>query len=132
MHNLGTSSVKKNHKQTRTYKTHHGLDLGEATTFPLIVYFVPLHEAHIQMAFCFKTPKQESQNSQIVTTLALSSRPRQRLARAQAKRNVRECEDEDSHSQASSHFGSWSPDGLPNLQRVIIEVKTPRIEEFFI
>jgi hypothetical protein len=35
-----------------THKTHHGLDLGEATTFPLIVYYVPLHEAHIQMAFC--------------------------------------------------------------------------------
>jgi hypothetical protein len=31
--------------------------LGEATTFPLIVYFVPLHEAHIQMAFCPGAPK---------------------------------------------------------------------------
>jgi hypothetical protein len=28
---------------------------GEATTLPLIVYFVPLHEAHIQMAFCLGT-----------------------------------------------------------------------------
>jgi len=27
-------------------------NLGEATTFPLIVYFVFLHEARIQMAFC--------------------------------------------------------------------------------
>ncbi len=25
---------------------------GDTTTFPLIVYSVPLHEAHIQMAFC--------------------------------------------------------------------------------
>jgi hypothetical protein len=33
-------------------KTHHGPDLGEATTFPLIVYYVPFHEAHIQMTFC--------------------------------------------------------------------------------
>jgi hypothetical protein len=32
------------------------LDLGEATTFPLIVYFVPLHEAHIQMGVS-KFPK---------------------------------------------------------------------------
>jgi hypothetical protein len=40
-----------NHEQTWTHKTHHGLDLGEAITFPLILYFVPLHEAHIQMAF---------------------------------------------------------------------------------
>ncbi len=35
--------------------------------------------------------------SQTVTTLALGSRPRQRLVRTHAKRSVRECEDEDSH-----------------------------------
>jgi hypothetical protein len=29
--------------------------------------------------------------------------------------SVKECEDEDSHSQVSSHFGSWNPGGLPNL-----------------
>jgi hypothetical protein len=50
----------------------------------------------------------------------------------QAKRSVRECEEEDSHSQVSSHFGSWSPSGLSNLQRIIAEVKTPCIKEFFI
>jgi hypothetical protein len=43
-------------RTTQTHKTHHGLDLGEATTFPLIVYFVPLHEAHIQMAFISRLP----------------------------------------------------------------------------
>jgi hypothetical protein len=32
-------------------------DLGEATTFPLIVYFVALHGGHIQMVFCPRTPK---------------------------------------------------------------------------
>jgi hypothetical protein len=31
-------------------------DLGEAITFPFIIYYVPLHEAHIQMAFCLGTP----------------------------------------------------------------------------
>ncbi len=31
--------------------THHDLDLGETTTFPHIVYSVPLHGTHIQMAF---------------------------------------------------------------------------------
>jgi hypothetical protein len=50
--------------QTQTHKTHHGLDLGEATAFPFIVYFVPFHDAHIQMAFCPGTPKWESRNSQ--------------------------------------------------------------------
>jgi hypothetical protein len=53
-----------NHEQTRTHKTHHGSDLKEAITFPLIVYSVPLHEAHIQMAFCPGTSKWESRNSQ--------------------------------------------------------------------
>jgi hypothetical protein len=46
-----------NDRQTQTHKTHHGPDLGEATTFPLIVYFVPLHKAHIQMTFCSKNPE---------------------------------------------------------------------------
>jgi hypothetical protein len=31
---------------------------------------------------------------------------------------------EPSHSQMNCHFGSWSPNGLPNLQRVIVGVKT--------
>jgi hypothetical protein len=57
MHSLNTFGAKINHEQTHTHKTHHDSDLGEATTFPLIVYFVPLHEAHIQMAFCPRTPK---------------------------------------------------------------------------
>ncbi len=50
VHSWNTFGARKSHKQTQTYKTHHGLNLGEATTFPFIVYFVPLHEAHIQMA----------------------------------------------------------------------------------
>jgi hypothetical protein len=32
----------------------------------------------------------------------------------------------------NSHFGSWSPTGLLNLQRAITKVKTHWIEEFFI
>jgi len=62
MHTWSTFGAKTSHGQTQTRKTHHSLDLGEATTLPLIVYFVPLHEAHIQMAFCLEIPKWESQN----------------------------------------------------------------------
>jgi hypothetical protein len=51
MHNLKFFGVKTSHGQTRIHKTHHNPDLGEASTFPLIVYFVPFHEAHIQIAF---------------------------------------------------------------------------------
>jgi hypothetical protein len=64
MHNLSTFGAGTSHGQIQTHKTHHGPDLGEATTFPFIVYFVPLHEAYIQMTFCPETPKWESRNSQ--------------------------------------------------------------------
>jgi hypothetical protein len=32
----------------------------------------------------------------------------------------------------NSHFGSWSPDGFPNLQKEIAGVKTHQFKEFFI
>jgi hypothetical protein len=60
MYSLSIFSAKTNHGQTQIHKLHHGPDLGEATTFLLILYSMPLHEAHIQMTFCFKTPKCES------------------------------------------------------------------------
>jgi len=45
------------HGQTQTHKIHHGPNLGEATTFPLIVYYVLGHGTSTQMSFCFETPK---------------------------------------------------------------------------
>jgi hypothetical protein len=56
MHDKNTFGVKTSHGQTRTYKTHHGLDLGEATTFPLIVYFVLGHKTSTQMSFVLGLP----------------------------------------------------------------------------
>jgi hypothetical protein len=38
--------------QTWTHKTHHNPNLGEATTFPLIVYFVLDDGTSTQMSFC--------------------------------------------------------------------------------
>jgi len=43
------------HGQTRTHKTHHGPNLGEATTF-LIIFFMFGHGAYIQMSFCPRIP----------------------------------------------------------------------------
>ncbi len=37
-----------------------------------------------------------------------------------------------SHSQGNSHFGKWSPDGLPKLQRTISGVRTQWLVTFFI
>jgi hypothetical protein len=62
VHSWSTFGAKTSHGQTWTHKTHHGSDLGEATTFPLIVYYVPGHGTSTQMAFCPDTP--ESRNSQ--------------------------------------------------------------------
>ncbi len=45
------------HWQIRTHKIHHNPDLRETTTFPLIVYYVPDHEAGTHMLFCLETPK---------------------------------------------------------------------------
>ncbi len=59
-----TFGARTNHGRLQTHKTHHGPDLGEATTFPHIIYYVPLHEACIQMVFCLETPKGESWNYQ--------------------------------------------------------------------
>jgi len=63
MHSWSIIDTKMSHGQTQTHKTHHDLDLGEATTFPLIVYFVPGHETNTQMSFCPRIPKWESQDS---------------------------------------------------------------------
>jgi hypothetical protein len=38
------------------------MDSGEPTTFPHIVYSVPLRGTHIRMAFCPGIPKEESRN----------------------------------------------------------------------
>jgi hypothetical protein len=64
MCSLNAFGARMSHVQTWIHKIHHGLDLGEATTFPLIVYFVFDHGTNTQMAFCPKTPKWESWNSQ--------------------------------------------------------------------
>jgi hypothetical protein len=46
--------------------------------------------------------------------------------------SVRKCENEQSHSQVNSYFGSWSLDGVLSFHRAIARVKTHHIEELFI
>jgi hypothetical protein len=52
MHSWSIIDARMNHGQTWTHKNHHNLDLGEATIFPLIIFFVPGHGAYTQMLFC--------------------------------------------------------------------------------
>jgi hypothetical protein len=63
MHIWSTFGAWTNHEQTQTHKTHHGSDLGEATTFPLIILSMLGHGDFTQMSFCLETPKLESRNS---------------------------------------------------------------------
>jgi hypothetical protein len=52
MHSWSTFGARTSHRQTQTYKIHHGLDLGEANNFPFIVFFVSGYGANTHMSFC--------------------------------------------------------------------------------
>jgi hypothetical protein len=64
VHGCNIFGVRTNHGQIQTNKSHHNPNLGEAITFPLIVYSMANHRTKIQMTFCPGTPKWESRNSQ--------------------------------------------------------------------
>ncbi len=57
MHSWSTFGARTNHRQTWIHKNHHNPDLGETTTFPLIVFYMLGHEASTQMSFCPETFK---------------------------------------------------------------------------
>jgi hypothetical protein len=48
-----TFGARKSHGRPWTYKTHHGLDSREATTFPHIVYSAPLRGSGVRMVFFY-------------------------------------------------------------------------------
>jgi hypothetical protein len=52
VHSLSLFGAWTSHEQTWTHKIHHSLDLGEVTTFPLIVYSMPDHGTNTKMSFC--------------------------------------------------------------------------------
>jgi len=45
---------------------------------------------------------------------------------------VRRCEGMNLHTSREFHFGSWNPNGFPNIQRVIAGFKNQWLEKFFI
>jgi len=46
MRNWSTFDARTNHGHTQTHKIHHDSDLGEATSFPLIVFSMPGHKGY--------------------------------------------------------------------------------------
>jgi hypothetical protein len=51
MHNWNTFGARMSHGHTWIHKTHHNLDLREATTFFLIVFFMISHGATCKCHF---------------------------------------------------------------------------------
>ncbi len=49
MHSWSTFGAQTRHGQTRIHNIHHSPNLGEATTFPLIVLYVLGHRASTQV-----------------------------------------------------------------------------------
>ncbi len=55
-----------NHGHTqfhKIHKIHHDLDLGEATTFPIIMFSVTRHKGYMQMTFFTRFPSWKYPNS---------------------------------------------------------------------
>jgi hypothetical protein len=73
MHSWSTFGARANEAQTQTHKTHHGPNLGEATTFPLIVFSMFGHTANIQMSFCPRTPSWNPEIPEIGTPTTLEA-----------------------------------------------------------
>ncbi len=59
MCNWNTFGARMSHGHRRTHKTHHDLDLKEATTFPFIIFPMIGHGGYTQMSFFSRTPKLE-------------------------------------------------------------------------
>jgi hypothetical protein len=57
MHSWSTFGARTNHEQTWTHNIHHDPNLGEVTTFPLIILSGPSHRAYTQMSFYLGTLK---------------------------------------------------------------------------
>jgi hypothetical protein len=63
MHNMSTFGARTNHEHTQIHKIHHSPNLGEATTFPLILLSMIGHGACTQMSFFLGLPSWEFWNS---------------------------------------------------------------------
>jgi hypothetical protein len=67
------SPFQTNHRQTWIHKIHHSLDLGEATTFPLIVYSVLGHGASTKWQFIPRLPSGSPEILRIGTFVTLEA-----------------------------------------------------------
>jgi len=55
--NWSTFNARTNHEHTQIHKIHHGPNLGETTTFSLIVFYVVNHKGCTQMSSSPEIPE---------------------------------------------------------------------------
>jgi hypothetical protein len=101
----------------------------------LILYVIPNFPQVVYIIMCIH-PKCCNLNLGLATKVRACKRCGPRMKPGNHIPCFRECRrvwrNEPTHSQMGSHFGSWSPYGLLNLQGAIVGVKTHWIEKFFI
>jgi hypothetical protein len=73
MHSWSAFGVWMNHKQTWTHKTHHNPNLGEAPTFPHIIFFVPGHMATHKCHFVLRLSSGNPEILKIGTFVTLTT-----------------------------------------------------------
>jgi len=71
VHSWNTFGARTNHGQTQTHKIQHSPDFGEATTFPLIIYFVPGHGPASKWHFVRGLPNESPEIPKIGTPMTL-------------------------------------------------------------
>ncbi len=119
-------------------------NIKDCFTFHIVNFTTTQQHTHKNIQYVqFQMWSKITPNTIFVATLTLASRRRQGLAKVRAKselesyiscfrKSKRVWGNEHPHSQVSSHFGSWSPNGLPNFQKAIVGVKSHWIENFLI
>jgi hypothetical protein len=73
LRSLSVFGVRTNHGQTRIHNIHHNLDLGEATTFPLIIYYVLGHMASTKCHFVPGLPSESPEIPKVGTSTTLGA-----------------------------------------------------------
>jgi hypothetical protein len=73
MHSWNIFGAQMNHMHTQTHKIHHGPDLGEVTTFPLIVFSVISHGAAPKRQFSWDSQVKSLEIPKIKTPATLDT-----------------------------------------------------------
>jgi hypothetical protein len=97
---------------------------------PLVWLVTPLVQPIVSLLLCHNLSLGFATKARGVANVQAKRKPENRITYSRECRKV--WGSEPSHSQGNSHFGKWSPGGLPKLQRAILGVKIQWVVTFFI